>query len=248
MILLKVLNRFAKKFQGIIYFATDLFTYSKLNKTKRFKISAINFYPCLSDRTSTTDFDRHYVYHTAWAIRKVTEMNPVKHIDISSSLFFCSALSATITTEFYDYRPAPLKLSNLKTNFSDLSNLPFTDNSIESLSCMHVVEHVGLGRYGDKMNPEGDLKAISELKRVVKQGGTLLFVVPVGKERVQFNAHRIYSLKQIVDLFKDWTLEELYLIPDKNYSEEPILNPTIETVENQNYGCGCFLFRKVDPT
>lgn len=242
--MLKVLDKVGRKINGFFLFFKDVIEYKSLNKSNRFPIEIKSFYPCLSDRTSTTDFDRHYVYHTAWAIRKVTEKKPLKHIDISSSLFFCSALSATVTTEFYDYRPAPLKLSNLQTNFSDLSNLPFPDNSIESLSCMHVVEHVGLGRYGDKMNPDGDLKAISELKRVVKQNGTLLFVVPVGKEKVKFNAHRIYSIEQILLLFKGWSVEEFYLIPDKEFSETPILNPSNDIVEKQEYACGCFMLKK----
>jgi hypothetical protein len=67
---------------------------------------------------------------------------------------------------------------------------------------MHVVEHVGLGSYGDSLDPNGDLKAMSELKRVLSINGNLLFVVPVGKPRVMFNAHRIYSYEQIIECFK----------------------------------------------
>lgn len=110
---------------------------------------------------------------------------------------------------------------------------------------MHVVEHVGLGRYGDKVDPEGDLRAIKELQRVVKTGGDLLLVLPIGRPRVQFNAHRIYSSQSVKHLFASWDLIEFYLIPDKGYSEEPILNPSDEVSSKQEYGCGCFWFKKL---
>jgi hypothetical protein len=58
---------------------------------------------------------------------------------------------------------------------------------------MHVIEHIGLGRYGEALDPDGDLKAIRELVRVLAAGGNLLVVVPVGRPRIQFNAHRIYD-------------------------------------------------------
>ena len=127
--------------------------------------------PYLKDNTSTTGFDAHYIYHPAWATRIIKKVNPAKHIDISSTLHFCTRLSAFIPTEVYDYRPAKLNLSNLHSSSADLSKLHFADNSIESLSCMHTVEHIGLGRYGDLINPDGDIIAMKELQRVVKKGG-----------------------------------------------------------------------------
>jgi SAM-dependent methyltransferase len=118
-------------------------------------------------------------------------MAPAKHIDISGTLPFFFILSAFMPVEFYDFRTAPLHLSQLKCGSTDLTALHFSTGSVQSLSCMHTVEHVGLGRYGDPIDPDGDLKAIRELKRVLAPGGNLLFVVPVGKPSVVFNAHRI---------------------------------------------------------
>ena len=109
---------------------------------------------------------------------------------------------------------------------------------------MHVVEHLGLGRYGDKLYSDADLKAIRELKRVLAIGGTLLFVVPIGKARIQFNAHRIYSYEQIADCFSDLLLREFSLIPDNAIQEGMIYNATSEDSDNQIWGCGCFRFEK----
>ena len=204
-----------------------------------------NIYPCLSDNTDSTDFDRHYIYHPAWATRILSKTIPKKHTDISSTLSFSSILSAFIPTEFYDYRPANIVLSNLKSKSADLTNLPFKDNSIESLSCMHTIEHIGLGRYGDKIDPEGDLKSIKELIRVLKSGGDLFIVVPIGyPQRVCFNAHRIYEAEIFIKYFEDLTLKEFSLIPEDEKDGGLIENPERSKLLKQKYGCGCFWFKK----
>lgn len=156
-------------------------------------------------------------------------------------------LSASLPVEFYDYRPAKLTLTNLTTGEADLTNLKdFQDNSIESLSCLHVIEHIGLGRYGDTIDPEGDMKAINELKRICATGGSILFVTPVGRERIQFNAHRIYSYDTILRLFGEgFTLKEFSLVNDNHeFLEKVDLDKAGEIVVKQYYGCGCFWFIK----
>jgi predicted SAM-dependent methyltransferase len=151
-------------------------------------------------------------------------------------------ISAFIPVKFYDYRPAKLNLSSLQCNFADIVKLPFDDNSIESLSCMHVVEHIGLERYGDPFDPQGDLKAIRELQRVSKPGGSLLFVVPIGgKMRIQYNAHRIYTYESILEYFISLRLVSFALITDDSQFIE---NATSEICARQNWGCGCFWFIK----
>jgi len=175
------------------------------------------------------------------AARKVKEINPLVHADISSSLYFSGIVSAFVPIDFYDYRPADLNLSNLKSAHADLTKLDFVDSSICSLSCMHTVEHIGLGRYGDQINPVSDLLAISELKRVLNVGGSLLFVVPVGMPKIEYNAHRIYSYEMIQEYFKDLELKEFSLITDDGKFIE---NANFELVNKQKYGCGCFWFIK----
>ena len=198
----------------------------------------------LDEATTETDFDRHYIYHPAWAARVLAKTKPDKHIDIASTLYFCSIVSAFVPVEFYDFRPANLGLSNLKTGKADLTNLPFANESIKSLSCMHSVEHVGLGRYGDRLDPDGDLKAIAELKRVLALGGNLLFVVPIGKPRIVFNAHRIYAYDQILSYFSDFTLREFAMIPDNAKDGELVYGASKQLTDAQTYGCGCFWFTK----
>jgi SAM-dependent methyltransferase len=201
-------------------------------------------FPILGESTKSTGFDRHYVYHTGWAARVLASTRPERHIDISSSLYFVGLVSAFLPIEHYDYRPPHLNLDGLETRFGDLTRLPFADGSLTSLSCMHVVEHVGLGRYGDPIDPEGDRKAMRELCRILAPGGSLLFVVPVGRPRVCFNAHRIYSLPQVREAFGNLELKEFALVPDDPALGGLLKDPSEAVVNSQNYGCGCFWFAK----
>jgi len=211
---------------------------------ERFRLDWSDRYPCLNDRTPTTAFDRHYVYHCAWAARIVAGLGPQYHVDVSSHLYFCTLVSAFVPVRFYDYRPAKLELANLTSEAADLCDLPFEDQSISSLSCMHVVEHVGLGRYGDPMDPDGDLKAMAELTRVLAVGGSLLFVVPIGQPRIMFNAHRIYSYRQVVDYFSDLSLEQFAMVPDQADDGGLLINPPELVADAQRYACGCFWFKR----
>ena len=166
------------------------------------------------------------------------------HVDISSTLTFSTILSAFIPVTFYDYRPAHLNLLNLISEKADLTQLPFANGSIQSLSCMHTIEHIGLGRYGDPVDPEGDLKAMKELERVLAPGGDFIFVTPIGKPKLQFNAHRVYSYNQIMSCFPTLSLQEFSLVPDNGLDTGIIYNASKEQADAQNYGCGLFHFKK----
>lgn len=235
------------RFMTYLQYIKDYLTFARQSKagTVRFALKWQDRYPCLTDRVGTTAFDRHYTYHPAWAARILAQTRPEKHIDIGSILHFSTLVSAFIPVTFYDYRPAEIELTSLTSKTADLLSLPFENGSIHSLSCMHVVEHVGLGRYGDPLDPDGDRKAIAELKRVLAPGGLLLFVVPIGgTSKIMFNAHRIYRYDLIIDIFSDLDLVEFALIPDRTDQGGLVRNPPAELVDVQEYGCGCFCFRK----
>ncbi len=226
---------------------------------RRFSASIIDSFPITGEDTAYTSFDRHYVYHTSWAARVISELNESArkagndeffHIDISSSLYLCGIVSAFVPVTFYDYRPADLRLSGLTTHHGDLMKLPFDDASVESISCLHTIEHVGLGRYGDPLDPSGDLKALAELKRVVRPGGSLVLVVPVGKQRIEFNAHRIYNPSEFasyIEKNKDgsssgFSLREYAYIPETDTDGPLKRNAALSDGTNDRYACGCFWF------
>lgn len=235
-----------KKVAAYLGFRQDFKAFRALSRPRkqRFSLAWEHCYPCLEDKTSTTGFDRHYVYHPAWAARVLAQTKPASHIDISSTVHFCSMISTFMPVKFYDYRPADLRLSGLECEAADLMALPFDDNSIQSLSCMHVVEHIGLGRYGDPLDPDGDLKAIAELKRVLAVGGTLLFVVPMGQRKIMFNAHRLYTFEQVKSYFDGFHLRQFVLIPQDGRDGGLVEDPDPQLLAIQTYGCGCFWIEK----
>lgn len=194
------------------------------------------------EATVTTEFDAHYLYHTAWAARILSHSRPQLHVDIASDVRFVTLVSAFIPIDFYDYRPVDFLLSGLESKHGDITALPFKDNSVNSISSMHVVEHIGLERYGDPFDPQGDLKAMNELERVLKPGGQLLFVVPVGREaRIQYNAHRVYTYDMVCSIFKNLHVDTFALVTDEGSYIE---NASKEMSDMQSYGCGCWVFKK----
>lgn len=210
----------------------------------RLSVNWADRWPVLGEKTSESGFDRHYIYHTAWATRVLARTRPALHVDVSSSVYFIALASAIVPIRQYEFRPPNMVLEGLETCQGSLQSLPMADASVDSLSCMHVIEHVGLGRYGDPLDANGDLKAIAELRRVLAPGGQLLFVVPLGRPRVQFNAHRIYSFAQAVQPFAGLTLEEFALIPDKAETGHLVKGAPAALCDQQEHGCGCFLFRR----
>lgn len=212
---------------------------------KRFHLTWDHKWPILNEDTPSTGFDRHYVYHTAWAARAVSRIAPQQHVDFSSSLYFASLVSAWVNVLFCDIRPPELELPGLQLRRETLTALNFENGSLNSVSCMHVLEHVGLGRYGDPLDYDGDIKAMAELSRVVKPGGDLLIAVPVGAVPViQFNAHRIYRFTDIPDLFGEhFDIIEQALIPERGPAGL-IASPSAEALGQTRYACGCYWLRK----
>ncbi len=217
----------------------DMLTYSKMKGAEPIKL--LNTYPILYEKSSGTPFDAHYFYQDIWAFKKIYSDRPQEHFDISSKLIFAGLLSAITKVTYVDFHPLKITLKNFIFKKGDIVSLPFKKNSISSLSCLNVAEHIGLGRYGDKLDPYGTKKACKELARILAPGGNLYFSGPVGYERVCFNAHRVNSPKKIVEYFKDLELVELSAIDDQNNFVE---NIGIETLENSSFACGLFHFIK----
>jgi SAM-dependent methyltransferase len=174
--------------------------YQELSSEKE-NVSLTNLYPCLGDATAETYIEPTYFYQDCWAFEKIVQQNPSNHIDIGSHHKYVALLSKVVPVTMVDIRPLSLPLESLNFKEGSILNLPFEDNSVESISSLCVIEHIGLGRYGDTLDCEGSEKAINELKRVLKTGGHLYISIPVGIESLTaFNAGRIFSLDDVYKL------------------------------------------------
>ena len=232
-------KKFILAFVQYVDFFSNLKAYKKIPGAEN--ISVKNIYPCLHDKTSSTPFDSHYFYQDIWAFKHVLDSKTKHHVDVGSRLIYVGMLSTITEATFIDIRPLNANLKNLKSEYGSILEMPYHDNSIASLSCLHVAEHIGLGRYGDPLDPEGTVKATKELTRVLAGGGDLYFALPVGKPRLCFNAHRIHLPEQILEYFRDLKLLEFSGVDDKgNFLEN--IDPS--ELANQNYACGMFWFKK----
>jgi hypothetical protein len=197
--------------------------------------------PCFHERTAKSPFDPHYFYLGIWAAKRIMQFAPEKHVDVGSKVDFVGFLSCFTKVIYIDIRPLDTEATNLESRSGSILNMPFESASVGSLSCLHVAEHIGLGRYGDELDPRGTEKAAVELSRVLAVGGDLLFALPIGKPRTCFNAHRIHSLDQVMEYFHGLDLMEFSGVDDRGAYHEKM--PT-NAFDDANYACGFFWFRK----
>src|SRR3989339_598283 len=198
--------------------------------------------PVFFEKTAFSPFDPHYTYQAYWVasqlIKNKTKDN-IPHIDISSNVAFISQLCAVTEVIQVEYRPSQLRLSSYHKIAGDILNLPFSDKSVPSLSCLHVVEHIGLGRYGDVVDVDGCWKALSELERILAFGGKLYLSVPIGKPVVFFNGCYVFCAMDIVRAFADMDLVNFAYVNDDAVFVE---SGKPEDTNDLKYGLGLFIF------
>ena len=233
---------FPRPLIGLLYlprFFRHYLAYARMSGNQKVKV--LEMQPCLGDWTTQTPFDPHYFYQGAWLARCLKSQSPSRHTDIGSSVLMVGVMSGYLETTFVDFRPVNAKLKGLTSIGGDILALPFADGAIESVSCLHVVEHIGLGRYGDPIDPDGSIKALAELQRIVAKKGRLYLSLPIGRERICFNAHRVHDAFSILKMLPEMTLIDFSWIDDSGVFHE---QSDLSSAQGQVYACGLFLFEK----
>lgn len=186
--------------------------------------------PHLLDATATTYIEPTYFYQNNWAFEKIVQRRPAAHVDVASHYLFVAFLSKVVPVTMIDIRPLSLPMASIHFKEGTILDMPYADNSVDSLSSLCVVEHIGLGRYGDPLDPDGSEKAIAELKRVLAPGGRLYISVPVSDENiVAFNAGRIFQLDYLRSLFAPLEILEEYFIVGDSYQPDYAPRPRFGT-------------------
>jgi SAM-dependent methyltransferase len=234
-----------QKFRAFPRFIENLRQYGRLNRNRSFAIRLGDIWYRAHDRylragTATG----HYFHQDLWAARYLYDHRVTEHVDVGSRLDgFIAHILPFCRVSYIDIRTLEAQIERFEFVQGSLQQIPLDDDSVSSLSCLHVIEHVGLGRYGDPVDPEGYEKAARELARVLSPRGTLLVGTPVGRERLCFDAHRIFHPQTVVDAFQPLQLEEFHLIDDRGMMV--IRNASFDQASRCSYGCGLFVFRKM---
>jgi SAM-dependent methyltransferase len=224
---------------GLPAYLQDWRSFNRYSSGERLRLA--DSYPCLVDRVTATPFDPHYFYQSAWLARRLGAARPLVHVDIGSSVLMIGVLSGLVDTVFLDYRPLRVILPGLYSVAATTTQLPFADGTIDSLSCLHVIEHIGLGRYGDPVDPDGSRKAALELQRVMRPGGRLYLSAPVGRERVCFNAHRVFAPETLPAWMRKLRLRDFAFVDDAGRFVE---GDSVSAAAPCSYACGMYAFER----
>lgn len=211
-------------------------------KNNKFKI---RFSPVVD--TDTQQIDYHYFYQDLIVSQKIYISNPINHLDIGSRVDgFISSLATFRKVDVMDIRDTELKNKNINFIKSDLME-PINENFMSkyySISCLHALEHFGLTRYGDEFDLDGHIKGLNNITRLLKSNGELYLSLPLGKKNtICYNAHRIFTLKEVINFIKsEYVVKEVIVIDEKNNINYDINYKDFNI--NFDYGVGIFILNK----
>jgi SAM-dependent methyltransferase len=230
--------------RGVPRYVRTLLRY-RAAATGPFPLRLRSLYPVLADLADEAGVARgEYFHQDLWAARKVFEAAPPRHLDVGSRIDgFVAHVLTFMPVTVTDIRPLRSDVPGLtfiQADATDLRQIP--DDSVPSLSSLHALEHFGLGRYGDAIDPDGWHKALRHFQRILAPGGRLLLSVPIGAERVCFNAHRVFSPLTIISALEPLELLSFSAVRDDG-SFLALADPG--EVGTQRLACGLFEFRKL---
>lgn len=229
---------------GLPFFVRSLLAYKRAPSAERLPARLKYLRPMLADRGAVAGVvGGHYFHQDLWAARKIFESRPARHVDVGSRLDgFVAHILPFVPVEVVDIRHLDSTIEGLTFVQEDATELKrFASNSVESLSSLHAVEHFGLGRYGDPVDPEACFKALRNMARVLRPGGRFYLGVPVGRERVEFNAHRVFNPRTIIGELRDLRLVAFSAVDDAGAFQA---DATLDEMAMARYACGLFEFTK----
>lgn len=241
--------RFIRSLRGLPVFVKDWLLFRKTYQGK------LTFLPCLHDRYEEGGTTKsEYFWQDLVVARWIYENNPEKHVDIGSRVDgFVAHVASFREIEVFDVRPITSQIPGVVFRQADLMSVDSLPNSrgggyCDSLSCLHALEHFGLGRYGDRVNPQGYRLGLQNMIGLLKPGGVFYLSTPVGNERVEFNANWVFDPRRILRIATEngLRLDRLTVFSRESGIRE--IDPqevAFDELVVANYNLGIFTFRKI---
>ena len=237
-------------FYDKIKFLRDYYCLKKQEKGSTGKFPFAKWYPCLKDwRSSSGEASGHYFHQDLMVARHIWAANPVKHVDIGSRVDgFVAHVAVFREIEVFDVRPQESKIQNITFKQADLMSHDFAlRDYCDSISSLHAIEHFGLGRYGDPVDYDGHVTGLRNIHTTLKKGGTFYFAVPIGPQRIEFNAHRVFSVAYLLKMLSDdYTIDSFSFVDDEGdlHAQVELSPSAIADNFSCHYGCGIFILTK----
>jgi hypothetical protein len=237
-------RKVALSFMGLPGFVRSAYRYQAQARGGPFELRIQNLYPITADRyLRAGNASGHYFHQDLWAARKIFARRPSRHLDVGSRIDgFVAHLLVFMDVEVVDVRPLGSDVKGLRfvrDNGEDLT--AYESESLESISSLHALEHFGLGRYGDPIDPRACFRAMASLARLLRPGGRLYVGVPIGQERVEFNAHRVFAPDTVIAGFGGLQLVSFSAVDDEGNLRE---NARPEDFSRARFACGLFELTK----
>lgn len=218
-------------------------------KNRGFKIG---MYPIIIDKFLPAGTTKSQYFHQdLYVATKIFKNKPTYHFDIGSRIDgFVAHIASFRKITIIDIRTLEIDKQNINFLQMDLmdSKPSKFENKIESLSCLHTIEHLGLGRYGDKIDINGHLKGLNNIYKLLKKNAVFYFSVPLGLNKVYFNAHRTFSIGYLLNFFEDkFYLDEFSYVDDGgSFFEKVDIKENINKLNSLKFGLGIFILKKID--
>ena len=233
-----------RSLRGLPVYLRDWVSFRKNHKGK------MKFMPCLHDRYEEAGATKsEYFWQDFLVARAIHEARPVKHVDVGSRIDgFAAHVASFREIEIFDVRRVTMVIPGMVFRVADLMNpVTIQKGYCDSLSCLHAIEHFGLGRYGDPINPLGYQLGIANMAQLLQPHGTFYLSTPIGRERVEFNANWVFDPRSIVRCAESngLTLQKLIVITSANgYEESAYDEETFARLAARHYQLGLFIFKK----
>lgn len=237
-------RRMVRSLRGIPRYIISWFRFRNQYKGR------LELLPCLYDWYEEGGSAKdEYFLQDLHVARQIHLANPARHVDIGSRIDgFVAHVASFREIEVFDIRPITSQILGVRFRQADLMNpVESLTEYCDSLSCLHALEHFGLGRYGDRIDPHGYAVGLRNMAAILRHGGLYYLSVPVGLERVEFNAHRIFDPRSLVRLAAasglllkefQWIGASRTLVQSSNPEKD------MEELSKVRYALGIFTFIK----